>query len=343
MASGFSFELARSSDLRRIGYLPDVGTKSLSLALNRGGSFSIQIPLMSWIATKIEEVSTCAMIKIASRVVWSGPTWTVEEGTPDTLNVGFVGWLQTLEKRTTKPLWGSPRMYSSTDAGLIAKDLVTRSNADNSYSDTNFIGEGTVELTQNRTISYPPWTNVLSAITSLSDLEGGFDMMVHPGSRQLNIYEHIGRTRPQVIFEYGGNTNSVRRTSDAGRMANRVIAYSSVGAAQADDEFSQQNTTLLEEAISLSDVRDISILQAYADAELAVRSAPLRFHSFEPRASDSPMIFRDFDVGDTVYLKARRGRLDITKQAIRIFGCTVVFEESGQERVTSIQTSAIGG
>jgi len=337
------FELARSSDLSKMGKLGQARAKTLSVSHDRAGSFEFDFPLAHDFSSSILEIETCVLVKKAERIVWSGPVWTVVESTPDSMHVGCVGWLQTLEKRVTKPAWGTPLSYTAQDAGVIALDLLTKSNADTSYVD--YVLPGTSETSQSRTKVYQPYSSVLNEIIALSDLESGYDFLVDPATRRLNIYARLGTTQPEAYFEYGGNATSVSRTCDSARLSNRIIAYSSIGAVQVDDVDSQSRYGVFEEAISLSDVRDTSILLAYANAELAVRSTPLRFHSFSPRQGPSvPRLFEDFDVGDTCYVTARRGRLQVLKQAVRIFGATVTWPDEGsdQEQITSIQTTVSG-
>lgn len=344
--SDYIFELAYSSDLTKIGELTQARGRTLSLALNRAGAFQMTLPLAHEFSDNISEIETCVLIRRLGTVVWSGPVWTVEESTPDGLSVGCIGWLQTLEKRVSKFAWGNPLTYTAQDAGAIALDLLTRSNADN-VTGPNYVTPGTAEMTQSRTKSYQPFSNVLNEITALSDLESGYDMTVDPISRKLNIYTRVGVTNPQAFFEYGSNAQAVSRSSDSSRVTNRFIVYSPVGWVQANDTTSQARYGTFEEAISLSDVRDVTILQAFANAELVVRSTPLRFHTFQPRMTDvTPRIFgtrvQDFDVGDTCYVKVSRGRLQVPRQTVRIFGATVTWPDDagGQERLTSIQTTA---
>lgn len=340
--SDYVFELAYSSDMKKIGELTRAKNRSLTPSLNRGGAFQMTLPLDDEFSEFVEEVATCVIIRFKNDIVWSGPVWTIEEATPDNLSVGCVGWLQTLEKRVTKYAWGNPLTYTATDAGPLVLDLLARTNADN-VTGPNYVTPGTTQVTQNRTRSYPPFTKILDEIIALSDLESGYDMEVDPVTRNLNIYSPATPGSPLQFFQYGGNARSVTRSSDASRIANRIIAYGPIGWVVANDTTSQAAYGMFEEAISLSDVRDTTILQAFANAELTVRSNPLRFSSFEPRSGPSaPRIFQDFNIGDYAYVAVDRGRLNITKQLVRLFGATVTWPDdgTGTEQVTSIQTTA---
>jgi hypothetical protein len=347
--SDYVFELASSATMAKLGELTRAKNRSLTLSLNRAGAFQMTLPLHEDLdgnaismSELIEEGSTCVIIRRNQSIVWSGPVWTVQETTPDSLSVGCVGWLQVLEKRCSKFAWGNPLSYPAQDAGAIALDLLTRSNADN-ITGPNYVTPGTAETTQSRTIKYQPFSNILNEIIALSDLEAGYDMEVDPTTRKLNFYSTISTGTPVTFFQYGGNARQVSRTSDMSKVSNRIIVYSSVGWIQVDDPISQAQFGVLEEAISLSDVKDTTILQAYANAELAVRSNPLRFSSFEPRSGPSaPRIFQDFAVGSYGFVAVDRGRLKVDKQLVRIFSASVSWPDdgTGTEQVTSIQTTA---
>lgn len=341
--SDYTFELARSTDLSKIGEMTQARDRELILTHNKAGSFTATLPLDDEIAGFISEVSTCVLIKLNGVEQWSGPIWTIQEQTPNSIAIGAVGWLQTLEKRISKQAWGLPTLqYSAQDAGVIAFDLLTRSNNDSSF-DLDYVTPGMAELTFSRTRAYAPYISILTEISALSSIENGYDMIVDPVTRQLNIFKKLGQIRDQVVFDYDLNLTGAGRNSDASKICNRMIAYSSIGAAVAEDPNSLAAFGPFEEAVSLSDVVDISILQAYADGEVGVRSIPLDFHDFSPKQYTDlmtvPRIFRDFNVGDIAYLDVRKGRMQIKKQPVRIFGATVSFKNNGQEQLTSIKTT----
>jgi hypothetical protein len=349
--SDFIFELANSATKAKIGELTQARDRSLQLALNKAGALSFRLPLVDSLSAKVEEVETYVRLKLLGVEIWSGPVWSVTDTVPDSLVVNCVGWLQTLEKRVSKPWWlnangtaANPLIYTDVDAGDIAFDLLARSNADGQYG-PDYVVPGVREFSQSRTRTYQPFIGILNEIVALSEIESGYDFIVDSATRQLNIFRKIGEIKSKVVFEYGANLKGASRSTDSARICNRFIAYSAAGYAISEDEDSQQIYGLFEEAQSLADVTDIAILQAYADAEVAIRSMPLPFHSFDPKmnytGSAAPRIFQDYNVGDICYLKVNRGRYKTGKQAVRLFGLTVGFDnDSGQEIVSSIQTTA---
>jgi len=105
---------------------------------------------------------------------------------------------------------------------------------------------------------------------------------------------------------------------------------------------------------SLSEVVDPNILVAYAQAEVAVKKNPWTIITFTPRpviASDAsapgvPRPFEDFEVGDIVFARIDRGSVQVgtngNPQATRVFGFTLDLDDSGVERLTSVQTTYQG-
>lgn len=340
------FELADSSTFSKIGELTQAGQRSLILTLNRPGAFSFQLPLDDEMASFIEERITCVLVKKDGVVVWSGPVWTIEETAPNTLQVGCVGWLQTLERRLTRNTWGAPLIFNDIDAGAIVQDLILRAkNEAISAGGPYWISPGTTETSQLRDASYQPDTPILQEIYNLAALESGFDFLVDPVTRTLDIVATSMVDRPNVIFEWGVNLSQAGRSSDSERMVNRYIANGANNLSQAAiDPTSIATYGLIEEAQSLSDVTSDVILQAYAQAEIALRAQPLRTHTFEPRKATEtdPLLFRDCFVGDKVYLKVMRGRLNIARQAVRLFSVTLSFDELGNEQMTSVSTLSEG-
>ncbi len=349
--SDWIFELARSDDLSKIGRLTEARSRSLTLTQDLAGSFSASLPLTHSLSREIEIAKTCVLCKKSGQIVWSGPVWTLEKSAPGDLSIGCVGWLQTLGKRVTKPSWiaDGKLSYTSTDAGLIAHSVLNRS-AEDMTDGPIYVTSGSLQTTQIRSQTYQPFSSVLSIIMGLSaeEIEAGYFLNVHPVARTLDIYATIGRVRPHAVFTYGSSAATISQAFDADRLCNRFIAYSAIGWAQADNLISQATYGVFEEAQSLSDVQSLSILQAYANGEVAVRSDPLGFLAFTgaPSTFDGPRvprIFEDFVIGDTVQVAGRRGALDVPRQPTRVYSATLNWpDKGGREVLSSVQTIASG-
>jgi len=350
--SNYKFELADSYDLSGLGELTQARNRSLQLSLNRAGAFSCTLPLDDGMAEIVEEVRTCVIVSVDGETIWSGPVWNVQEQINNqsaTMQIGCVGWLQTLDKRVVRPEWnaGNPIQYDGVDAGEIALDLLTRTNNDAYAAGApSYVFPGIYDSTQFRYRTYQPWSGILTSLNELTEIESGFDMLVDPVTRELNIYARIG-VDSGILFQLPGNVSSVSRQTDSGSITNYITAYSSAARASEADAESLSDYGLFEEAQSLSDVVNSETLTAWAAGEIFVHSRPLPIISFQPQPEspenpNAPRVFRDYNIGDFVRLTARKGRLQLDRQPLRIFSFTVSFPETGGAQVSDFQTAAGG-
>lgn len=344
--SDWIFELADSEDLSPIDELIAASNRQLTLTLNKAGSFSFDLPLEDEICGCLEEITTCILVKKKNidgqqEIVWSGPIWTIEESTPNKIQVTAVGWLQTLEKRFIK----EDIQFTDLDAGEIAFQILNSSNIEaETQGGRVFITSGTAIPTINRTRAYKAYESVLSIIDGLSTIENGYDFIVDPITRELNIYAQFSN-ETTAYFEYGVNVQNVSRSSDASKIVNHFVAFGANNqSAIARDDESALRYGDMEETQSLSDVVDPLILAAFANAEIAIRSQPLKIYTFTPLKIDEnsnvPRLFDDFTIGDIVYLTINKGRLTIDRQRIRVFGTSLVFDNNGNEQLSTIQSTA---
>ncbi len=341
------FELAYSSNMSRIAELTLARSRVLTTTLNRAGEFSFQVPIEHSTTDLISEVETCVLIKRRNfesglfEIVWSGPVWSLDLTTPNTCSVKCVGWLQTLDKR----LLPADVEYNSIDAGSIVRDIIQDLTAADPTA-PYYVIPGVINPTSIRTREFKAHESVLSIIQGFSEIENGFDHYVDPTTRELNISNFMGVNNSNLAFEYGNNIGGVTRSSDTSRLCNRLYVSGGSGTTPqiANNTDSQERYGLFEEYVALSDVRTNDILQAYAAAELAFRAYPLRIYSFTTRpagyGSVTPRIFKDFSVGDIGYLTINKGPLVLNKQAVRVFGASVSFDDNGNEQAIQIQTTA---
>jgi hypothetical protein len=397
-AALWEWYLGRSSDLSIIHALPNAHSRSIKLALNDRESASFQLSLFDANAADVRPVSTCVLCYRNKNLVWSGPIWTVQNVMPNaTMQIGCLGWFELLNhwlihtgnlmpagyQPPSGTMTSTTLSYTNIDQCAIIQSLMQLRADDAALNDNNaplFVtaAPSAPNTGSNgvRTIVYNEYENLGQAITTMSQLEYGFDFRVDPTirSRPLNMYFNPiwplsgaasvngrGQVRPNAVFGYRwgpANLATLTQTIDPSYLTNHVIAMGLFGSASAVDVGSQlQYGNFLTQA-SLSAVTQQAILQAYAGAEVAINSQPRVIYTFDqqPLSAESSVLQPfgvDFDIGDFCYLASNYGLIvppgvaggkqtDIAPsgtQPVRIFGYTVNISDEGVEQVQGIQTN----
>lgn len=343
--ANWKFILASSAALTPVSELSQARERTLDVGLNMPGSASCWLPLDHESSSDVQPYTTCIMAYRDSTCAWSGPVWTLEEDAiGNKLNVTALGWFELLNHRfvrgSASPYNIEKRVFTATDAGTIAREIVR--DVDNAV-DVLIDYNGTYQTTQNRTITYEQYTVAGQAISDLSALEAGFDWDIDPVTRKFNVYSTRMTDRPEVQFGYRAAVNNVSaltRRVDCSELATYVVVQGKGASASAGGTHGTYGR--FEETVSLADVADAGVLAAYAGVEVTLRETPRVTFDFVPRPAGSPGAmspFQDYFVGDKVYLSAKQGRLDVSKQAQRVFGITLSIDENGGERVTGLRTS----
>jgi hypothetical protein len=352
------FFLANSMDMSPVGELSKARGKSLTLTLNRGGSFTFQYNAGDELAEEITPLSRCVIAYRDGIPRWSGPVWSTVDAAPSNeVGVTCVGWFDLLVHRLIAPgVMESSAGFVSMDAGQIAMNLLCFANGrDASTIIQTPIRPGQVEQSQLRTRSYKRFQNIGQEIQALGDIESGFDCEVTPDTRRMNIWAKRSRDLTgSVTFGYRvgpiHNLESVNRQVSGDRTVNGIYVVGASPVAsltRQDDPVSQAAYGLMEEQVALSEVVDPIISLAYAAAELVYRSDPLTIYTIKPMAWTPsnphrvPRPLDDYEVGDVVSFSAEQGRIHVQNQAARIFQMTIS-PEMGSEGV-SLQTTLQGG
>lgn len=335
--------LAKSSNLENIAELTTIArNKNLTLALNKSGSMSFDMPLDSSITREVDVISRCIKAVKNETTVWSGPIWTLNESLPDNkLQVNAAGWFELLRKR----FWlERSEQFSETNMGtLMFKNLAA---ANRQF--TTWITEGSNSATGRITRQWERYDNIGDAIEGISQIENGPDFKVDPVTRALNIAQSEMTDQTNVIFGYNSgpsNVQEVRRTKDADVMANYIVATGmNTSGASAESVTAQEAYQMFQRIDSLNSVVSLEVLAAYVNAEIAVCKLPRTLYSFTPFPSNGsngvPSIFEDYDIGDKVYLSVNwPPRFEVYKQAVRVFGTSISIDEEGNETVGEIQTT----
>ena len=391
----WSFWLAESKDLSRIRQVQMARGKQISVALNRSGSASFDMPLNSEGAAFLQPYSRAILVyrdspTVGNQLIWSGYINTLDEDiTGNRISVGAVGWMERLGKRFLR----REKIYTNADDGTIIFDLLDEMNLTSTpepvpyvvpvvagsdpntptwiqegaklpnegvggataYVDLTTIDPPGSETSTGRDVTYAIYTPVLPEIQGLADIENGCDYYVTPDTRTLNIYRKRMVDRPNVVFGYNWGPNNIAqlgRQNDGSTVVNYFLARGKEGVTPRyqPDLASQALYGLIEETVSLPEIgpeREM-ILQYYASAEVALRAQPRIIYTITPfpyagNEGRVPEPFVDYGIGDKVYFSAHwPPRVDISNQAVRVFGISMTIDEEGNERPGPLQVSPGG-
>lgn len=340
----WKFLLYTSSDLELIGEMRNCHGRGLKVDLNKSGSARGWNPTSDQIARQVWPWQTCLVVTYGGQWYWSGPinsrNTSLASGQASFTAVDWFDRLMhlNLSARVT---------YTGQDASSIAAALLELARE---QDPTIPITLGTVEATQYRTITYEIDQSIGQAIQDLAALESGYDWYIHPRTRQLNIVARRGVDRPNCKWLFyadhrsqQSNLEDVEEIVDGNTLVNDITPRGKSGSGHAEDPDSIFRYGRFQERPSLSDVVDPNILNAFANAEIVYRSEPRVTYTMRPKPSSKasvPKLFRDFDLGDTTYLTARRDYVVVNNLAQRIFGASLEISDTGLETLSDLQTTA---
>lgn len=345
MALGWEYVLAKSRDMETIGKLRRCHDRQLSVDLNKSGSTSGWTPTADRLSSAIWPWSTCIIAQHDGNPYWSGPIISRNISmAAGRATFSCVGWFERLMHLL---LQDQQTQYEDQDAGFIISDLLTKARAQDPLLPIT-IGE--IQLTQKRTISYGLDQSIGQAIQDLAELEAGVDWHIDPITRKLNILARRGEPKPDCKWTLIGdgksqqsNCSEVVENVDGSTLVNQIRPRGQFGSGIGEDGPSQTIYGVFQEAPSLSDVKDSNILNAFAAGEIVYRSQPRVTYTITPKPSSKatvPKLFRDFDIGDTGFLTARRDFINVRDQATRMFGASLAISDTGVEMITNLQTTA---
>lgn len=344
----YRFDLLNSSDMSAIAQL-SARSRSFDLTLNRPGSAKFLLSLTDVMADYVQPVSTAIRIVRDNVVLWSGPVWSLNsDAANETLEVGCVGWLELLNYRVLRD---KVTYTAQQDVNIIDAVLaIVNSQTDGTTTRPSWVVDGvTISGSfQNRTRTYEAGQKVWPLLQELSDVESGCDFVVNPTTRVLEFYGPLGSDRPDVKFGYNtwpNNLLNATESYDTPRTVNRLNVKGKIGSAMAQDTAAMDELgQMFEDNLALTDVTDVNILTAYAGAEVVYRATPLRQFTIlpEPYHADAgvPQPFVDYGLGDTVYFSVDKGRMQVSNQAVRVFGLSVSVDDEDNETIAGMRVSA---
>ena len=196
-----------------------------------------------------------------------------------------------------------------------------------------------------RTRNYTAQASIGSMFDELAHVSAGFDYglnyvsMVSPtGSDQLAVYFPTrGVTRTDVL-EYGSTLAGLTRSVNSADFANYQRWVGDAGSSDAPQLFAESRTPdanalpvgLWQATANASDVSDLATLQQQADGARDRSSVLVPSYSL----TLAPDVYYQggFDLGDTVPLVVKSGRLNVNT-SVRIVARTFVISDDGTEDV----------
>jgi len=321
--------------------LYDASNMSLDLALNRPGRLSFNYPLNEF-SLNFSSIGRCVVLVYNGQIYWSGPILSFNRNLPgETINVVAVGWQELLYHRELR----TKTTYTTQFRGAIIHDLL---NIANLQHDTWMNVGTTTDDAPAISKTFEQGSNIGQGIEEMTSIEAGPDITVDPATRDLNIKawdEYVDRTG--VVWSYGwgpANLESFSENVDGASIINRLNVYgknSDTTGYLTEDAVSQGLYNLFETSVTLSSVSDTSILAAYGEAELLYKKNPRVTYQFQPIAGDDqPLVFRDFQLGDKCYLKAKFQNIVAVDQPVRVFSCNLQIDENSNPKMTNMVTVA---
>ena len=345
-----TFDLVDANDMTGLVSLNEATGRSFKPVFNGPGTFSFTLPLNSDAAYLVAKRSTGALITRNGVPIWSGGvTNIVRSAAANTMQVVTTGWLEEFDHRFVRKAEESTLKFVSIVGGVIVAALINKCNA---QTDTDSIvrplriSSGLSSDTQVRNRSYNVGDSYGASIRELSTIENGVDFAVDPITRDLDCRDHTGYADlKNVRFGWGvdpHNLADVVETGDGANLFNRVNTVTSGGVVTvADDQDAILRAgVMLEEWNSLSDVSDITIAAAYANAELVVKRYGLTTYQLTPLSyGDVQRPYDDFEWGDKCYFSVDQGALQIDNQAVRMFAGTINYSDEGDEIISELEVA----
>jgi hypothetical protein len=348
-----TFDLVDANDMTSKGSLRAAYGRSFKPVFNGPGTFSFSASLAAEIAPLIAMRSSGVLITRNERPIWSGGvTNIVRDATAGAMQVTATGWREEFDHRYVRKDEEAALAFVAVEGGSIVQSLITACNAQTDsagFVRPVRIKPGGFSDTQLRTRAYHVGDNYGTSIQELSTIENGVDFRVDPLTRTLSTVaptDYVDRT--DVAFGWGVapfNLDNVVETSDGTNIFNRENAVTSGGiVTPADDQDAiNEAGVMLEEWISLSDVSDVNIAAAYANAELVVKRRGLITYQLTPKSfGNLPRPYDDFEWGDKAYLSVERDSFLIENQAVRLFAGTINYSDEGDEIVSELEVAMSG-
>lgn len=230
----------------------------------------------------------------------------------------------------------TPKIYTNTDAGQIAWDII---NTVQTGTNASFgISAGSIPASVNRDRTYE-FKNVKDAIEGLSSLNinNGFDFEIDANKQFSVFYPRKGLDKSDLVFEYGKNILSFSETLDATDMANEILVLGSGNGSEMITSVRDSNATtqsqykIRQKVLSFKDVIETATLNDNGDKELALRQVQQQIISLKTKGNLEPF-YGSYVVGDSVRVKINYGIISIDT-LFRIYGIKVKISDEDDEDI----------
>lgn len=340
-----------------LGELTNATDRELQIPLNGLPTCSFKIQNEEPLVERLLEGEVLLSVYEGTTLRYHGDLITSEEVVDQnggSIVVTTAGLLWRLTKRllgTTSVGWGLGDPFNQYARDEIIRVALAGVNA---TSNTG-VHWGTQVYTSLSYVYDPPWRfkKLSEAITELSAAMDGFDFEIDPveptstssGLRLglLNIAPTIGFDRPNVAFEYGDgkqNVTSWKRSVDRSGLLNvgyHVPPTDSVEpVVTASDAASIAARGRMEEVIEGS-VIALPLRQRLVDENVRVRRYPRQIIGFTPALS-TYAYGTDFEVGDTVRVRAKVNGEPRVDAAVRVYGVTWKDSPRGELALAEVNT-----
>lgn len=247
----------------------------------------------------------------------------------------------------------APASFSATDQATILTSIV---NTQNTRQQTWLTPAGTTGVLRDR--NYDAGKNVSDLIDEMTKVTSGCDVDVFPsdgyttaGTRAMGTLSFLARQgsdKPSVIFFYqqtagssgGGNITGIKRSY-------APILNSSTQQGTAPDGTAASQTftlatgyDLLETFDTASDAFVAATLLEKASGVVAENATLRSIWDVGDATWDAPLPFVDYDLGDTVRLRVKRGSMVANNVAVKVDGYDIDVDQEGNIRSKPILVSA---
>jgi len=330
-----------------LGELP-ITSASWTHALNSAGSASLSLPLKLSASEQVGITSetlapgrTAIYVERDGVILWGGILWTAGyDITGNSVSLGCAGWHSYFARRLLR----INQTYSAVDQLTIARSLIDYAQGEGGGSLGILTTEATTSgVTRDRSYFHYERPTIAGLIDNLSAVDDGFDFRYDTYYNAGTIETAFRTTFPtrgretNFVFEAGVNADAASYSCDASRMATMVDA---LGAGEGENILISVSTDpgllsaypLLEDALSFSNVTNVSTLKEHGDYRLARGSAPVCIPSLSVDPNGIPGV-GSWLVGDLVTVRLKYGVLNVDER-FRITQETGALDASGAETVS---------